>query len=79
MADNLTVVERVVGRCSELVQQHRDGHYEIVANGAFLMDTRAGGSERLLVNTTASRMPRPGRMLIGGLGVGFSLAGASRT
>jgi len=69
-------VERAVGRCGELVLQQREGHYEIVANGVFLMDTRAGGSERLLVDTPASRMPPPGRMLIGGLGVGFSLAAA---
>lgn len=73
---DVTVVERVVGRCGELTLLRRDGHYEIVANGVFLMDTRAGGSERLHVIAAAGRMPPPGRMLIGGLGVGFSLAAA---
>src|SRR5664279_1992127 len=76
MADDTTVVERVAGCCGELVLQRREGHYEIVANGVFLMDTRGGGSERLQVTAAADRMPAPGRMLIGGLGVGFSLAAA---
>jgi predicted membrane-bound spermidine synthase len=70
------VLERVVGCCGELVLQRRDGHYEIVANGVFLMDTRDRGSERLHVTAAADRMPQPGRMLIGGLGVGVSLAAA---
>lgn len=76
MAQDTTVVERVVGCCGELVLLRRDGHFEIVANGVFLMDTRSGGSERLHVTAAADRMPPPGRMLIGGLGVGFSLAAA---
>ena len=76
MAHDATVLERVAGCCGELVLQRRDGYYEIVANGVFLMDTRGGGSERLHVTAAADRMPPPGRMLIGGLGVGFSLAAA---
>lgn len=72
----VTVVERVVGCCGELALLRRDGHYEIVANGVFLIDTRGGGSERLHVSAAAGCMPPPGRMLIGGLGVGFSLAAA---
>jgi spermidine synthase len=76
MAQETTVIERVVGRCGELVLQRRDGHYEIVANGVFLMDTRETRSERLQVTIAADRMPPPGRILIGGLGVGFSLAAA---
>jgi Spermidine synthase len=76
MAQDMTVVERVVGCCGELALLRREGHYEIVANGVFLMDTRGGGSERLHVSAAAVRMPPPGRMLIGGLGVGFSLAAA---
>lgn len=76
MAHDASVVERVVGCCGEMVLQQRAGHFEIVANGVFLMDTRGGGSERLHVTAAADRMPPPGRMLIGGLGVGFSLAAA---
>jgi spermidine synthase len=70
------IVERTTGHAGELVLRRIDEHHEIVANGVFLMDTRGGSSERLLVTATADRMPRPGRMLIGGLGVGFSLAAA---
>ncbi|MEU8301215.1 spermidine synthase [Micromonospora sp. NPDC048909] len=61
----------------ELVLRESAGHYEIISNGVFLMDTRAGASERLLVRE-ALRLLRPGaRLLIGGLGVGFSLAEAA--
>jgi spermidine synthase len=70
------IVERTTGRAGELVLRRDGEHHEIVANGVFLMDTRGGHSERLLVSATADRMPPPGRMLIGGLGVGFSLAAA---
>jgi spermidine synthase len=73
---NTEVVERTTGHAGELVLRRVGEHHEIVANGVFLMDTRGGSSERLLVSATADRMPAPGRMLIGGLGVGFSLAAA---
>jgi spermidine synthase len=76
MEHSTTVLERVSGCCGELVLQRRDGHYEIVANGVFLMDTRSSESERLQVTAAADRMPAPGRILIGGLGMGFSLVEA---
>ncbi|MEU9120382.1 spermidine synthase [Streptomyces sp. NPDC048506] len=54
--------------------------YEIIANGCFLMDTSDGRSERLLVDAALAELPagreRPA-VLIGGLGVGFSLARAA--
>ena len=40
------------------------------------MDTRNGESERLMVTAAADRMPAGATMLIGGLGVGFSLRAA---
>jgi spermidine synthase len=70
------VLERVAGYCGELVLRRRGRHQEIVINGVFVMDTRSGGSERLLVTAAADCMPSPGRILIAGLGVGFSLAAA---
>lgn len=76
MSTETEVVERTTGHAGELVLRRVGDHHEIVANGVFLMDTRGGSSERLLVTATADRMPPPGRMLIGGLGVGFSLAAA---
>jgi spermidine synthase len=51
-------------------------HLEVVSNGVFLMDTRDGRSERLLVRTALDAHPRPRRLLVGGLGVGFSLVEA---
>ncbi|RZT89097.1 hypothetical protein EV383_6054 [Pseudonocardia sediminis] len=74
--DEAVVVERVIGRCGELVLRRVGAHHEIVANGVFLMDTRGGDSERLLATATADRMPAPGRLAVGGLGVGFTLAAA---
>ncbi|QRX94258.1 MULTISPECIES: spermidine synthase [Streptomyces] len=60
------------GRCGPV--------YEIIANGCFLMDTSDGRSERLLVDAALAALP-PDRespsVLIGGLGVGFSLARAA--
>lgn len=70
------VVERTVGECGELVLRRRGPVLEIIANGTFLMDTSGGASERALVRVAAERMPAPGRMVIAGLGVGFSLAEA---
>jgi spermidine synthase len=66
------VLARVDGLCGELVLRRVGPHHEIIANGVFLMDTRNGESERRLVCAAADRMP-PGRLLVGGLGVGFSL------
>jgi spermidine synthase len=64
------------------VALRRDGdHYEIISNGCFLMDTRDGTSERLLIRATVNALAAAGRttdlsVLIGGLGVGFSLGEA---
>jgi spermidine synthase len=66
-------VDRVDTPRGELVLRRDGRHFEIVSNGTFLMDTRNGSSERLLIRSAV----RPGgRVLIGGLGVGFSLAEA---
>ncbi|GAA2965071.1 spermidine synthase [Actinokineospora diospyrosa] len=70
--DSPRIIDSVTGACGELVLRQAGRHYEIIADGMFLMDTRAGESERLLVRAAANRMPGP-RLLIGGLGVGFSL------
>lgn len=67
------VLARVHGECGELVLRQVGPHHEIIANGVFLMDTRNGESERLMVRAAADRMPPGAPVLIGGLGVGFSL------
>ncbi|TYK44954.1 spermidine synthase [Actinomadura decatromicini] len=70
------VVERAEGVGGELVLRRAGADYEIISNGVFLMDTRDGTSERLLVRAAVEGLDGPVRLLIGGLGVGFSLAEA---
>ncbi len=73
------VIERARGRQGELVLRAVGDHYEIISNGVFLMDTRNGESERQLVRLALRDRPGRLRLLIGGLGVGFSLAEALRS
>ncbi|MFJ8073071.1 spermidine synthase [Streptomyces sp. NPDC096176] len=54
--------------------------HEIIANGCFLMDTSDGRSEQLLVDAAYAALDTGNvapSVLIGGLGVGFSLAHAA--
>jgi len=55
------VLERAVTRRGELVLRREGAEFEIISNGVFLMDTRDGRSERLMVSSAL---------------VGFSLAEA---
>lgn len=71
------VLDKVDGVCGELVLRWDSGDFEVIANGMFLMDTRNGESERLLVSVAADVAGRrQARVLIGGLGVGYSLRAA---
>lgn len=72
----MVVLDRRAGVGGELVLRAVGEHFEVIENGVFLMDTRNGESERLLVAAAAAAMPAGGRMLVGGLGVGFSLRAA---
>lgn len=80
MRDDLQarVVERVSGSGGELQLQQRGAHYEMIYNGVFLMATYNGASERAAVNKALSKLShRRGaaglQILMGGLGVGYSL------
>ncbi|MER7622707.1 spermidine synthase [Streptomyces sp. NPDC126503] len=74
-------LDRREGPYGEVVLRRRAEHFEIIANGTFLMDTSDGRSERLLVDAARDALPEEARagasILIGGLGVGFSLAHAA--
>jgi spermidine synthase len=72
MSDVATVVARVTTERGELVLRRVGDDFEVISNGTFLMDTRDGRSERLLVEAALQRHTAPSRVLIGGLGVGFS-------
>lgn len=73
-------LDRRDGPFGEVVLRERGEHFEIIANGCFLMDTSDGRSERLLIDAALAALP-PSRptpsVLVGGLGVGFSLVRAA--
>ncbi|PYC82782.1 spermidine synthase [Streptomyces tateyamensis] len=72
------VLDRREGRYGEVVLRRRGELLEIIANGCFLMDTHDGRSERLLMDAALERLTADApAVLIGGLGVGFSLAHAA--
>ncbi|MEV6837885.1 spermidine synthase [Streptomyces sp. NPDC051133] len=76
--DSPVVLDRRDGPYGEVVLRRHGSLLQIIANGCFLMDTSDGRSERLLVDAAYDALdgrPEP-EVLIGGLGVGFSLAHA---
>ncbi|WP_405794813.1 spermidine synthase [Streptomyces sp. NBC_01506] len=86
--DRPVTLDRRDGPYGEVVLRRRPGPvdegdiHEIIANGTFLMDTSDGRSERLLIDAaqaalTPERRDSGPSVLIGGLGVGFSLAHAA--
>ncbi|MGX1547365.1 spermidine synthase [Streptomyces adustus] len=86
--DTPEVLDRREGPFGEVVLRRQGGLLQIIANGCFLMDTSDGRSERLLVDAALAaldglrRPPVTGghcrpAVLVGGLGVGFSLAHAA--
>jgi spermidine synthase len=72
------IIDRRQGVLGELVLRRVGDHHEVIANGTFLMDTRDGRSERALV-AEALRGTTGARLLLAGLGVGFSLREALDT
>ena len=76
MYQNFQVIERAYTENGEIQLQKRGYDFEIIFNGTFLMATYNGESEKLLVRWAIKEAYSPKRVLIGGLGVGFSLAEA---
>jgi spermidine synthase len=72
----VTVEARSRSALGELVLLRRDdGHLELRANGVFVMDTREHTSEKALASRSLElAAPGPLRVLVGGLGLGFTLA-----
>ena len=68
------MLDRRRGVAGELVLRRQGGDYELVVDGTFLMDTRDGRSERVLARCALEAATRPRRVLVGGLGMGMTLA-----
>jgi spermidine synthase len=77
--DTPVVIDRRQGPYGEVVLRRHGALLQIIANGCFLMDTSDGRSERLLVDAAYDALDGRAQpsVLIGGLGVGFSLAHAA--
>ncbi|WP_405906688.1 MULTISPECIES: spermidine synthase [unclassified Streptomyces] len=73
------VIDRREGPYGEVVLRRHGALLQIISNGCFLMDTSDGRSERLLVDAAYGALDGRAEpsVLIGGLGVGFSLAHAA--
>lgn len=71
------VIERCQGLYGELQLQKKGEEYEIIYNGVFLMATYNGASEKASVREALALVTSKGhdrvRVLMGGLGVGYSL------
>lgn len=78
-AEPPVVLDRHEGPNGEVVLRKHGDLLQIIANGCFLMDTSDGRSERLLVRAAGAELGtrESPSLLIGGLGVGFSIAEAA--
>ncbi len=74
--DRPQVLERRRTGLGELVLRRCGADLELISDGMFLMDTRDGRSERAMVERVLAVAPPESRLVIGGLGFGFSLAAA---
>jgi spermidine synthase len=68
------VLERVWGRCGELVLRRTAGDLEVILNGAFLISTANDASSRAMITVALPHLERGAlNVLIGGLGLGYAL------
>lgn len=67
-------IGRSVSERGEIVLRRReDGALELRVNGVFVMDDRETRSEELLATAALDGLERPGRILVGGLGLGYTV------
>ncbi len=71
------IIERCRGEAGEIQLQRRGAEFEIIYNGVFLMATYNGVSEKAAVREALKKLTAPDKgpvsVLMGGLGVGYSL------
>ena len=71
------VIERVTTSTGEWQLQRRDGQYEIICNGVFLMASYNRESDRQLASLALEGVQGDGlRVLVGGLGIGYTAQAA---
>ena len=71
------VIERVITATGEWQLQRTGSHYEIICNGVFLMASYNRDSDRALAALALRGIPGQGlRVLVGGLGVGYTAQAA---
>ena len=71
------IVERARTATGEWQLQRRSEHYEIIANGTFLMATYNRASDEALAVLTLARVRGEAlRVLVGGLGIGYTVRAA---
>lgn len=71
-----TTLARGEGRLGELVLRRRGSTspvYELILNGVFLMDTGETSTERLLADAALQRCRAPRHVMVGGLGLGYTV------
>lgn len=80
MQGSKQVISRVTTPRGEIQLQKVEKHYEIILNGVFIMATYNGLSEKQMFSTAFNYLDEPQnlKVLIGGLGVGFTLEAAVR-
>jgi spermidine synthase len=64
---------RVTDRGEIALLRRGEGHLELRVNGVFVMDTVETTSERALAEATLQRLDDPGVIVVGGLGLGFTV------
>ena len=70
----MEVVARAESERGEVVVRRRgDDTLELRVNGVFVMDTAETGTERLLARAALAQVGRAGRILVGGLGLGYTV------
>ena len=68
------ILARADSRVGEVVLRRRGVHTELIVNGAFVMDTVDVSTEIDLAALALRRHRNPARVLVGGLGLGFTAA-----
>lgn len=68
-----TVARAAIADGSELTLARRGAEWMIHVSGRVLMSSRQHGSEEALAEQSLARCPKPRAVLVGGLGLGFTL------